>query len=48
MEFVDTAPVTKWISDKLGLCKPCKEERETKKMISQLKASNSTSATGLR
>ena len=21
MEFVDTAPITQWISDKLGLCK---------------------------
>jgi len=29
MEFIDTAPVTKWISDKLGLCKQCKEERKT-------------------
>jgi hypothetical protein len=42
MEFVDTTPATNWISDKLGLCIPCKEERKTKKMLSQLMVTNST------
>jgi len=48
MEFVDTTPATKWISDKLGLCIPCKEERKTKKMLSQLMATNSTNTTRRR
>lgn len=43
MEFVDTSRATNWISDKLGLCQKCKQEKEAKKLLSQLKATNSTS-----
>ena len=36
MEFVDTAPATKWISDKLGMCEACKEKRANEKILALL------------
>ena len=32
MEFIDTEPATDWISDKLGMCEECKEQRVAEKI----------------
>jgi hypothetical protein len=32
MEFIDTEPATDWISDKLGICEECKEQRAAEKI----------------
>ena len=40
MEFVDTDPATKWISDKLGMCDVCKAMKENERILSILNSSN--------
>ena len=44
MEFIDTSSVSKWMSDKVGLCDECKLARENDQMLEDLKA-NSTNST---
>ena len=43
MEFVNTAPITNWISNKLGICGECKIKRQQADKLIYLANHNSTS-----
>ena len=43
MEFVDTSIITKWLSNKFGICEECKIEAREKEELAQLAQSKLSS-----